>query len=41
MNLQRKKDEYQYVYKKDVDLKDDTITSEKKGNVEYGNDFIT
>ena len=34
------KNEYQYLYKKDEDMKDDNITVENEGNVEYGNDFI-
>ena len=32
--------EYQYLYKKDVELKGDNITVENDGVVEYGNDFI-
>ena len=34
------KDEYKYLYKKDVELKGDNITIENDGIVEYGNDFI-
>ena len=34
------KDEYQYLYKKDGELKGDNITTENEGVVEYGNDFI-
>ena len=33
-------DEYQYLYKKDSDLKGDNITQENEGVVEYGNAFI-
>ena len=32
-------DEYQYLYKKDSELKGDNITVENDGIVEYGNDF--
>ena len=31
--------EYQYLYKKDSELKGDNITQENEGVVEYGNDF--
>ena len=34
------KNEYQYLYKKDEELKGDNITVENEGIVEYGNDFI-
>ena len=34
------KNEYQYLYKKDEELKGDNITDENEGVVEYGNDFI-
>ena len=34
------KNEYQYLYKKDCELKGDKITDENEGIVEYGNDFI-
>ena len=34
------KNEYQYLYKKDVELKGDNITVENEGIVEYGDDFI-
>ena len=34
------KSEYQYLYKKDEELKGDNISVENKGIVEYGNDFI-
>ena len=34
------KNEYQYLYKKDEELKGDNITIENEGIVEYGNDFI-
>ena len=34
------KNEYQYLYKKDVELKGDNITDENEGIVEYGNDFL-
>ena len=34
------KNEYQYLYKKDEELKGDNITNENEGIVEYGNDFI-
>ena len=34
------KNEYQYLYKKDEELKGNTITVENEGGVEYGNDFI-
>ena len=34
------KNEYQYLYKKDEELKGDNITVENEDNVEYGNDFI-
>ena len=33
------KNEYQYLYKKDEELKGDNITDENEGIVEYGNDF--
>ena len=33
------KNEYQYLYKKDEELKGDNITVENEGIVEYGNDF--
>ena len=34
------KNEYQYLYKKDDEIKGDYITVENEGAVEYGNDFI-
>ena len=34
------KNEYQYLYKKDEELKDDNNTVENEGIVEYGNDFL-
>ena len=34
------KNEYQYLYKKDEELKGDNITDENEDIVEYGNDFI-
>ena len=34
------KNEYQYLYKKDEELKGDNITEENEGDVEYGNAFI-
>ena len=34
------KNEYQYLYKKDDELKGDKISVENEGIVEYGNDFI-
>ena len=34
------KNEYQYLYKKDDELKGDNITVENEGVVEYANDFI-
>ena len=34
------KNEYQYLYKKDEELKSDNITVENKGIVEYDNDFL-
>ena len=34
------KNEYQYLYKKDEELKSDNITVENEGIVEYGHDFI-
>ena len=34
------KNEYQYLYKKDEELKGDKISVENEGIVEYGNDFI-
>ena len=34
------KNEYEYLYKKDDELKGDNITVENEGIVEYGNDFI-
>ena len=34
------KNEYQYLYKKDEELKGDNITVEDEGIVEYGNDFL-
>ena len=33
------KSEYQYLYKKDEEVKSDNITVENEGFVEYGNDF--
>ena len=40
MKLRQKKIEYQYLYKKDDELKSDTITDENEGVIEYGIDFI-
>ena len=34
------KNEYQYLYKRDEELKGDNISVENKGLVEYGNDFL-
>ena len=34
------KNEYQYLYKKDKEIKSDNITVENDGVVEYGNDFL-
>ena len=34
------KDEYEYMYKKDDELKSDNITDKNKGVVEFGNDFM-
>ena len=34
------KNEYEYLYKKDKELKGENITVENDGNAEYGNDFI-
>ena len=34
------KNEYQYLYKKDGELKGDNISVENEGVVEYGNGFI-
>ena len=34
------KNEYQYLYKKDDQLKGDIITVENEGVVKYGNDFL-
>ena len=34
------KNEYQYLYKKDEELKGDNITVENEGVVEYGNNFL-
>ena len=34
------KNEYQYLYKKDEELKGDNITVENEGTVAYGNDFF-
>ena len=34
------KNEYQYLYKKDEELKGDKITVENEGVVEYGNNFL-
>ena len=34
------KNEYEYLYKKDDELKGDNITEENEGIVEYGNDFL-
>ena len=34
------KNEYQYLYKKDEELKGNNITVENEGIVEYGNDFL-
>ena len=33
------KNDYQYLYTKDEELKSDNITVENEGIVEYGNDF--
>ena len=35
-----RKNEYQYLFKKDEELKGDNISVENEGIVEYGNDFI-
>ena len=35
------KNEYQYLYKKDEELKGDIIAVENEGIIEYGNDFLT
>ena len=35
-----KKDEYDCLYKKDVELKGDKIIFENEGIVKYGNDFV-
>ena len=32
--------EYQYLYKKDSELKGDNITDENEAIVDYGNDFL-
>ena len=34
------KSEYQYLYQKGEELKDDNITDENEGCVEYGNDLL-
>ena len=34
------KNEYQYLYKKDDEIKGDNITVENEGIVEYGNNFL-
>ena len=34
------KSEYQYLYKKDEELKGDNISVENEGDIEYGNDFL-
>ena len=34
------KNEYQYLYKKDDEIKGDNITVEDEGIVGYGNDFL-
>ena len=34
------KNEYQYLYEKDEELRGDIITVENEGIVEYGNDFL-
>ena len=34
------KNEYQYLYKKDEELKGDNITEENEGTVEYDNNFL-
>ena len=34
------KNEYQYLYKKDEELKSDNIRAENEGILEYGNDFV-
>ena len=34
------KNEYQYLYRKDKELKGDNITLENEGIVECGNDFL-
>ena len=34
------KNEFQYLYKKDEELKSDNITVENESIVEYGNDFL-
>ena len=36
----RQKNEYQYLYKKDEELKGKNNTDENEGFIEYGNDFI-
>ena len=35
------KNEYQYLYKKNDEVKGDIFTDENEGIVEYGNDFIS
>ena len=34
------KDEFEYFYEKDDELKGDKFTDENEGNIEYGNNFI-
>ena len=40
MKLQQKKNQYQYLYKKDDEIKGDNIRDENEGIIEYGNDTI-
>ena len=37
---QQKKNEYQYLYTKDGELRGNNITDENEGGVVFGNDFI-
>ena len=40
IKIQQKKNEYEYLYEKDDELKGDKTTDENEGIIEFGNDFI-
>ena len=40
MKFQQQKNQCQYLYKKDDEIKGGNITDENKGIIEYGNDYI-